>query len=108
MANYPSRKEYQISTAASWASLNPVVGEGVLCVEQDTGVVKVGDGTSPYNSLPSVGEQTSVVGITGSREEFNTAVTDGTIIFLEDFPDTDPGDGVTIWNDEGVLKVSVV
>jgi len=26
--------------------------------------------------------------------------------FLENIPDTDPEDGVTVWNDEGVLKVA--
>lgn len=30
------------------------------------------------------------------------------MIGLADFPATDPGDGVTIWNDSGTLKVSVV
>lgn len=41
---------YQES-AAVLAALNPVVPKGVLAAETDTGVVKVGDGATRYNSL---------------------------------------------------------
>ena len=108
MASYPTRKEYQINTAASWASLNPLLEAGLLCVEVDTGVMKVGDGVSPYNALPDVTQQEDLGDILGTMEEFNLAVSNGTFLFFEDFPTTDPEDGVTIWNDEGTLKVSVM
>jgi hypothetical protein len=38
-------------TAAQLASRNPLVPKGVLAAESDTGVVKVGDGVTRYNSL---------------------------------------------------------
>ena len=34
---------------------NPVLEAGQPCVELDTGQMKVGDGTTAYNSLPYVG-----------------------------------------------------
>lgn len=42
-----------VSTAAIHASLNLVHDAGRLIIASDTGVLKVGDGATPYNSLPS-------------------------------------------------------
>ena len=33
-------------TAADWASINPVLGEGELGFELDTGILKIGDGVT--------------------------------------------------------------
>jgi len=38
-------------TAATWASVNPIPAQGEPCFETDTGKLKIGDGTSHYNSL---------------------------------------------------------
>ena len=38
--------------AAEWASVNPVLGVGEPGVESDTGKMKLGDGTTPWNSRP--------------------------------------------------------
>lgn len=38
-------------TAANWASANPVPAQGELCYETDTGVLKIGDGSSTYGIL---------------------------------------------------------
>lgn len=42
--------------AATWASLNDVLLDGELGLERDTGRVKIGDGTTPWNSLPYWGD----------------------------------------------------
>jgi hypothetical protein len=38
-------------TASEWSSANPVLAEGELGVEKDTGKFKLGDGSSQWNSL---------------------------------------------------------
>lgn len=40
------------STAAEWSSNNPVLLSGELAFETDTYRTKIGDGSTPYNSLP--------------------------------------------------------
>jgi len=43
--------QQKFGTAAEWASENPVLLEGELGIETDTGIIKSGDGKSPWNSL---------------------------------------------------------
>lgn len=43
------------STKANFEALNQKSAKGVIYVEEDTGNIKVGDGTTPYNDLPSRG-----------------------------------------------------
>lgn len=38
-------------TAANWASVNPVLLEGEVAIETDTGKLKIGNGTDNYNNL---------------------------------------------------------
>lgn len=38
-------------TQAQWSAANPVLGIGEIVVETDTRKVKIGDGTTSYNSL---------------------------------------------------------
>jgi len=40
--------------AADWTAGNPVLSEGEFGYETDTGILKVGDGTTAYNSLPAL------------------------------------------------------
>lgn len=39
-------------TAAQWTSANPVLFDGEPGYEKDTGKMKIGDGTTAWNSLP--------------------------------------------------------
>lgn len=39
-------------TQANWLSVNPVLAQGEFGWEIDTNVLKIGDGVTPYNSLP--------------------------------------------------------
>jgi hypothetical protein len=41
-------------TAAEWAASNPVLGDGEIGWERDTGVVKIGNGTTAWNALTNV------------------------------------------------------
>jgi hypothetical protein len=53
-----------IRTAAAWASANPVLAAGVQGVESDTGIVRMGDGTTDYLDLSAgmqICKQTSSV-----------------------------------------------
>jgi hypothetical protein len=40
-------------TAAEWAAANPVLAQGELAFETDTGLTKIGDGATAYASLPA-------------------------------------------------------
>lgn len=42
-------------SSVSWAARNPTLAAGEPGVEVDTGQMKVGDGSTPWNSLPYTG-----------------------------------------------------
>lgn len=46
-----SKVQLRRDTAANWASANPVLSAGEQALETDTGLTKVGDGTTAYTSL---------------------------------------------------------
>lgn len=50
MANYYHLKGRR-GTASAWASANPTPADGELCIETDTGKVKIGDGVTAYTAL---------------------------------------------------------
>jgi len=39
-------------TAANWTTVNPVLAERELAIETDTNLYKIGDGVTPWNTLP--------------------------------------------------------
>ncbi|HZS21995.1 MAG TPA: hypothetical protein VFA63_13555, partial [Pseudonocardiaceae bacterium] len=56
-------------TAATWTSVNPVLSQGEPGFEDDTGKLKIGDGSTAWSSLPYV---------QGSGSGGLATVTDGT------------------------------
>jgi hypothetical protein len=52
MASYERYREYASALAASWAANNPVLLIGQVAVESDTGLMKIGNGSTAYTSLP--------------------------------------------------------
>ncbi len=44
--------QWRRDTAANWASVNPVLSEGMPGYEKDTGKLKIGDGVTAWNLLP--------------------------------------------------------
>lgn len=43
--------KHRRDTAGNWTSNNPTPGQGEWCLETDTGFVKIGDGSTEWNSL---------------------------------------------------------
>lgn len=61
-------------TAASWAAANPVLAQGELAFETDTGRTKVGDGATAYLSLPSYATYDQMVAALEDIEDATAAV----------------------------------
>lgn len=53
-------------TSSNWTSVNPTLAQGEIGLETDTGDIKIGDGTTAWNSL----------------EYFSTGVSSGKAIAL--------------------------
>lgn len=68
-------------TAANWTSANPTLALAEPGYETDTGKMKFGDGSTAWNSLTHFVPQPTIVGITGTMAQFDTAVSDGNIVF---------------------------
>lgn len=51
----PSRIQLRRDTAANWAVANPVLATGEPGLETDTNLIKYGNGSSAWNSLPYAG-----------------------------------------------------
>lgn len=46
-------------TSVNWTQNNPIPSSGEPCYETDTGKLKIGNGNTPYNSLPYIGNNSS-------------------------------------------------
>ena len=53
------RIQIRRDTAANWTNVNPVLANGEMGWETDTGYIKVGDGTTAWNSLAYRKDQVS-------------------------------------------------
>lgn len=45
--------------ASNWTSVNPVLGKGEPGYETDTKLLKIGDGSTPWNDLDYINRDTS-------------------------------------------------
>lgn len=65
----PVQIQFRRDTAANWTSNNPTLAIGELGLETDTSQIKVGDGTTAWNSLGYGGVQgpTGPTGATGAQ-----------------------------------------
>jgi hypothetical protein len=66
-------------TAAQWTSANPTLASGEWGFESDTGKVKIGDGTTAWNSEPYVGAGTVTSITAGTGLSGGTITGSGTI-----------------------------
>lgn len=86
--------------AADWASNNPVLGEGELGFETDTGALKIGDGVTAWNSLAyhlaPRRDYTKVVTVASSATATDTLVLDPSCVLCA--IETDKAAWVRIYN----------
>lgn len=61
-------------TSSVWASINPILADGEIGIEKDTGKFKWGNGTSSWNSLSYVGGGMTWDGISGKPTTFPPTV----------------------------------
>lgn len=62
-----SKVQYRRDTAANWTSNNPTLSSGEVGFETDTGKIKIGDGSTAWNSIDAI--------LATSAIELNTAYT---------------------------------
>lgn len=65
-------------TAANWTSANPVLGAGEPGYETNTGKLKVGNGTTPWNSLAYVKAGSADTATTATTADSATTATTAT------------------------------
>jgi hypothetical protein len=46
--------QFRSDTSTNWTAKNPVLAEGEPGFESNTGKLKIGDGTTPWSSLPYI------------------------------------------------------
>lgn len=63
--------QFKRGTAQRWIEVNPILKQGEPGFEYDTGKLKIGDGFTPWNSLPYINESIEVSG----QEEMVTVST---------------------------------
>lgn len=62
-----SKVQFRRDTATNWTSTNPVLSAGEIGLETNNGKIKIGDGTTAWGSIASIGAE--------SVAELNTAYT---------------------------------
>ena len=103
MSNTISASIFQLSlrgdTLARWTAFNPILADREMVLETDTGQFKVGDGTTPYLSLPYGG----IAGPTGPQGTSLNIL--GSVATVDDLPVSgDPNDAYIV-QDDGELYV---
>jgi len=91
-------------TSANWQSVNPILGQGELGVELDTGKAKLGDGTTAWNDLAYfkdvVFEQTDKDNIQTALSQAHSHANKALLDAL-----TNSGDGTKFLSDDGTYKI---
>ena len=89
-------------TAAAIASANPTLAAGEPCLESDTGRLKIGDGSTAWNSLAYTGVRNSSGSSTGTGSEQTIAHGLGaTPKRVYAYPTEDPAGTIFVWGSPG-------
>ena len=101
----PQRIQLRRGNAATWTSVDPVLGQGEIGWEIDTGLHKVGDGSTAWTSLSYSYKEFSHDDLTGyiAAEHYDwTANISGSTIHEDNIPAAalgGGGGGALEWND---------
>ena len=73
--NITARIQQKYDTAANWARNNLVLLSGELGIESDTGLIKIGNGSSAWNSLTYINDfgQANSAGLTAVSDSTSEA-----------------------------------
>lgn len=82
-----------------WETVNPTLAEGEIGVETNTGLIKIGNGTTPWNSLPYAAGTSRVIKrtITGGISNGETRALDVVLVVPDFYELVD----VAVWEDTG-------
>ena len=69
--NISARIQHKYDTASNWATNNPVLLAGELGIEAGTGLIKIGDGITAWNSLAYINDfgQSNSAGVTAAAND---------------------------------------
>jgi len=98
-------------TSVNWMNVNPILALGEAGLETDSNLLKYGDGVTLWNNLPYFAPyQDSIVGISGTKSEYNTSLTDGNFLFDGDAVEevTSTGNTITITPSGDDINIEVV
>jgi hypothetical protein len=89
------------NTAANFTSTNPTLENGRMGIETNTGKIKIGDGSTAWNSLsyfnPAAPDRRTAAAFTTA----NPTLADGILGIETDTGNVKIGDGTTAWNSLG-------
>lgn len=80
------RMTQRIDTANNWKTYNPVLLAGEIGIESDTKLVKIGDGTSNWNSLSYInnfGQNANGIMAASTTEEVNNLKASGAAFIID-------------------------
>lgn len=77
MATQKARFQFRSDTAAAWAIQNPILAEGEPGFEEDTGLLRMGDGVTAFTSLIPYAKTNAVPPLARQIATDNAAGTDG-------------------------------
>ena len=95
--------QFRRDSAIDWESVDPVPAAGEPCYDSDNGILKIGDGTTPYSQLFSVSsnKNTMPIGIKWDTASSSPSLTHIDINGNEINPDTSFFDNHAIWGNIG-------
>jgi hypothetical protein len=101
---------FRRGTAADWTTANPILGSGEPGFETDTGLLKIGDGSSDWNSLSYVSGSSSVSILEDLTNVSINSPTTGQVLKFDGtnwINDTDLNTGTLISSIDDIPNVSI-